>query len=68
MYVRHLLVSRHQQSGESVTEYAQMLKALAKECTFGAVTSDEYRADLTRYSYNWPPLLASHSPKDSWKR
>jgi len=45
---RHLLESRHQQPGESVTEYAQTLKALAKECTFGAVTADEYRAELTR--------------------
>jgi len=50
-YARHLLVSRHQQPGESVTEYAQTLKAPAKECTFGAVTADEYRAELTRDAF-----------------
>jgi len=50
-YARHLLVSRHPQPGESVTEYAQTLKSLAKECTFGAVTADEYRAELTRDAF-----------------
>ena len=67
VYVRHLLVSRHQQPGESVAEYAQTLKALAKECTFGAVTADEYRAELTRDAFIniRPPLFAFHSPKDS---
>ena len=44
-------MSRHQQPGESVTEYAQTLKALAKECTFAAVTAEEYRAELTRDAF-----------------
>ena len=51
VYARHPLVSRHQQPGESVTEYAQTLKALAKECIFGAVTADKYRAELTRDAF-----------------
>ena len=51
MYARYLLVSLHQQPGESVTEYAQTLKALAKECTFGAVAADEYRAELMREAF-----------------
>jgi len=51
VYARHLLVSSHQQPGEFVTEYAQTLKALAKECTFGAVTADEYWAKLTRDTF-----------------
>jgi len=51
VYARHLLVSRYQQPGESVTEYVQTLKALAKECTFGAVSADEYQAELTRDAY-----------------
>ena len=50
-YARHLLVSLHQQPGESVTEYAQTLKALAKECIFAAVTAEEYRAELTRDAF-----------------
>jgi len=44
-------VSRHQQPGESVTGYAQTLKALAKECTCGDVTADEYRAELMRDAF-----------------
>ena len=51
VYARNFLVSRHQQPGESVTEYAQTLKALAKECTFVAVTAEEYRAELTRDAF-----------------
>ena len=51
VHARHLLVSRHKQPGESVTEYAQTSKALAKECAFGAATSDEYGAELTRVTF-----------------
>jgi len=51
VYARHLLVSRRQQPGESVTEFAQALKQLAKECSFAAVTASEYRAELTRDAF-----------------
>ena len=51
VYARHLLASRRQQPGESVTEYAQALKNLAKECLFTAVTASKYRAELTRDAF-----------------
>jgi len=60
VYARHLLVSRRQQPGESVTEYAQALKELAKECSFTAVTASEYRAELTKDAFInglAPPLI-----------
>ena len=34
VYARHLLVSRHQLHGETLPEYLQVLKYLAKDCTF----------------------------------
>ena len=51
VYGRHLLVSRRQQPGESVTEYVQALKDLAKECSFTTVTASKYRAELTRDAF-----------------
>ena len=33
VYARHLLVSRHQLQGETLPEYLQVLKSLAKDCT-----------------------------------
>ena len=51
MYVRHLLRSRRQRPGESISEYLQVLKTLAKDCTFTNVTALEFREQLTRDSY-----------------
>ena len=51
VYARHLLVSRRQGPGESVTEYLQTLKRLAKDCTFTDVSASAYRDELTRDSF-----------------
>ena len=48
VYARHLLVSRHQLQGETLPEYLQVLKSLAKDCTFSEVTAATYRQELNR--------------------
>ena len=48
VHARHLLKSRHQLQGETVSEYLQVLKTLAKDCTFSEVTAATYREVLTR--------------------
>jgi len=50
-YARHLLVSRHQLQGETMCEYLQVLKTLAKHCTFSDVTVAAYREELTRDAF-----------------
>jgi len=52
IFARHCLVSRWQDSEESITEFLLSLKQLAKECTFSNVTANEYREKLIR-----PPRL-----------
>jgi len=51
VYARHLLVSRHQLQGETLPEYLQVLKSLAKDCTFSEVTAATYREELTRDAF-----------------
>jgi len=46
VYARHLLVSRKQTLGESISEYLQALKGLAKECSFTEVSANAYREGL----------------------
>jgi len=36
------------QPGESLSEYLNILKLLAKECTFKAVTATEYQEEMIR--------------------
>ena len=48
VHARHLLVSRKQTPGESISEYLQALKILAKECSFTEVSANAYREELTR--------------------
>jgi len=43
VYARHLLVSRKQTPGESISVYLQALKILAKECSFTEVSANAYR-------------------------
>ena len=50
VYVRHLLVSRRQAPTESISEFLQTLKGLAKECSFD-VSAAVYREELTRDSF-----------------
>nr|XP_026689430.1 uncharacterized protein zf(cchc)-8 isoform X4 [Ciona intestinalis] len=51
IYARHLLVSRRQVVGETIAEYLQQLKMLAKECVFTDVTKEKYRDELTRDAF-----------------
>ena len=51
VYARHLLVSRRQAPTESVSEFLQTLKGLAKECSFDDVSAAVYREELTRDSF-----------------
>jgi len=43
-----LLVSRRQASGESISQFLQVLEGLAKDCAFSDVTACIYREELTR--------------------
>ena len=51
VYARHLLVSGKQILGESISEHLQLLKILAKECSFTEVSANAYREELTRDSF-----------------
>jgi len=51
VYARHLLVSRHQLQGETLSEYLHVLKTLAKDCTFFEVTAATYREELARDTF-----------------
>jgi len=51
VYAWHLLVSRKQIMGESILEYLQALKLLAKECSYTEVSAKAYREELTRDSF-----------------
>ena len=51
VYARHLLVSRRQAANETISEFLQALKSLAKDCTFADVKAAEYRDELTRDSF-----------------
>ena len=51
VYARHLLVSRRQRPDKSISEYLQVLKTLAKDCTFTNVTAQEFSEQLTRDSF-----------------
>ena len=47
VFARHLLMSRTQNSGESIAEYVHALKQLARDCNFQAVSAEQYRNKLT---------------------
>ena len=50
VYAR-LLISRHQLQGETLPEYLQVLKSLAKDCTFSEITAATYCEELTRDAF-----------------
>lgn len=50
IYERHELATRKQKMGESLDEYLEELKKLAKNCNFLAVTAENYRFKMTRLS------------------
>lgn len=51
MFSRHILATRRQQSGESLDTFLQELRRLSKNCSFKAVTADQYREELIRDSF-----------------
>ena len=51
IYARHLLVSRKQAPSETVSEYLQALRLLAKDCVFQQVTAAVYCDELIRDSF-----------------
>lgn len=50
IYARHLLAIAKQDPGKSITEFSQELLMLARDCSFEAVTADEYRREAVRDS------------------
>ena len=51
IFARHVLACRRQNPGESLDKYLQALKLLAQDCSFKAVTADEYRDDYIRDAF-----------------
>ena len=47
VYARRLLVRQRRRPDESVSEYLQVLKTIAKDCTFTNVTAQEFREQRT---------------------
>ena len=48
IFARHLLATRHQQTGESVDDYLQALLLLSKDCNYKAVTAELYCQESIR--------------------
>lgn len=51
IYSRHCLASRTQQTGESVSEFLQVLKQMSKDCEFKSVTAEKYREEYIRDAF-----------------
>ena len=51
VFARHLLATRRQKSGETMDEFLQVLKALAKDCKFKDVTAAVYRDEAVRDAF-----------------
>ena len=51
VFARHLLVTRRQLPGESLQQFLQVLKTLSKDCTFRAVSAEQYRGELIRDTF-----------------
>ena len=51
VFCRHLLATRRQQTDESVDQYLQSLKRLAKDCDFQAVTATQARDEYIRDAF-----------------
>ena len=48
IFVRHLLITRRQKPGETLTEFLQELRKLSKDCNLKNVTAEQYREQLVR--------------------
>ena len=51
VFCRHLLATRRQRTDESVDQYLQSLKRLAKDCDFQAVTATQTRDEYIRDAF-----------------
>ena len=51
VFCRHLLATRRQQTDDSVDQYLQSLKRLAKDCDFQAVTATQARDEYIRDAF-----------------
>ena len=51
VFARHLLATRRQLPGESLQQFLQVLKTLSKDCSFRAVTTEQYRWELVRDAF-----------------
>ena len=51
VFSRHLLVSRKQQTTESIDSYVQALREHANDCEFKAVSAEEYKSEYIRDAF-----------------
>ncbi|KAK3880071.1 hypothetical protein Pcinc_015410 [Petrolisthes cinctipes] len=51
IFARYKLATRKQQSSETIDQYLQSLKLLAKDCSFKAVTADLYSQEAVRDAF-----------------
>ena len=51
VFARHLLATRRQLPGESLQQFLQVLKTLLKDCSYRAVTAEQYRWELIRDAF-----------------
>jgi len=51
VFARHRLATRKQRTAESLQQFLQALKLLSKDCTFQAVSAEQYREELTRDAF-----------------
>ena len=65
IFARHLLLTRRQQSGETLDQFLHDLRKLSKDCKFKAVTAEQYREELIRGAFI--NGLTSNSSKASRK-
>jgi len=51
VFARHLLATRKQLTAENLQQFLQALKLLSKDCTFQAVSAEQYREKLIRDAF-----------------
>ena len=51
IYARHILTTCRQESGQTLEQFLNKLKLLAKDCCFKAVTADEYLKETIRDAF-----------------
>ncbi|XP_041364204.1 uncharacterized protein LOC121379622 [Gigantopelta aegis] len=51
IFARHLLATRRQQSGETLSEFLQELRKLSRDCNLKPVNAEQYREELIRDAF-----------------